>query len=171
MKREDFMRLGADIDLAEKLAEGSEEELEALRAEIVQLKAAGAAREAEHAAEMRELRIGAVVEKALTRARAKNADVVKALLKLDDVELGEDGAARGIEEQIEALAAGEETRFLFEEEKLPIFKGFQPGVADAAPGGASMDYEARLAEARKTGDMLGAIRVKQEAAAEGVVLM
>ena len=50
-------------------------------------------------------------------------------------------------------------------------KGFVPGQKKDGVPGASSEYETRLAEARKNGNTLEAIKIKQEAAADGVVLI
>ncbi|MCL2562413.1 MAG: hypothetical protein FWE08_00025 [Oscillospiraceae bacterium] len=62
---------------------------------------------------------------------------------------------------------------LIDELKLPPkFVGTQPGQSgDAAPEEDQMPFEARLRRARESGDMLSALRVKQEAARAGIVLL
>ena len=69
------------------------------------------------------------------------------------------------DEQLEALKASD--GYLFNENK---FAGFQPGGDGKVPG-ISSTWEARLADARKNNNQLEAIKIKQEAAAEGVVLI
>ena len=54
----------------------------------------------------------------------------------------------------------------------PKFIGAQPGQSgDLGPEEDQMPFEARLRRARESGDMLGALRVKQEAAGAGIVLL
>jgi len=55
---------------------------------------------------------------------------------------------------------------------VPQFVGIEPGYSgDQMPGEDLLPFEARLRRARDTGDMLTALRVKQEAAAQGIVLL
>lgn len=54
--------------------------------------------------------------------KPKNADIIKQQLKLDSIELADDGSIKGLEEQLKSLATGEGTSFLFdtaEAEKQP----------------------------------------------------
>ena len=54
----------------------------------------------------------------------------------------------------------------------PRFVGVPPGQSgDGEPGEDSLPFEARLRRARESGDMLAALRVKQEAAGAGIVLL
>jgi len=54
----------------------------------------------------------------------------------------------------------------------PQFVSTEPGQAgDLLPDSDLLPFEARLRKARDTGDMLGALRIKQEAAIAGIVLL
>ena len=54
----------------------------------------------------------------------------------------------------------------------PQFVGIEPGQAgDTLPEEDLLPFEARLRKARGTGDTLGALRIKQEAATAGIVLL
>jgi len=54
----------------------------------------------------------------------------------------------------------------------PKFVGAQPGQSgEAAPEEDQMPFEARLRRARESGDTLTALRIKQEAAGAGIVLL
>jgi|GEM_PF-952769 len=143
--------------------------------QIETLRAANATQKAAYESALNQLRVDSVVEKALSNAKAKNATAVKALLNLKDAKIGEDGSVEGLAEQIEKLTGAEETKFLFAAEQKPApaaFKGFQPGAsADITPDPKAAGFETRLADARKNKDTIGAIKIKQEAAAEGVILM
>jgi len=56
--------------------------------------------------------------------------------------------------------------------EAPQFVGLEPGQGgDSLPEEELLPFEARLRKARDTGDMLGALRIKQEAAASGIVLL
>lgn len=130
-----------------------------------------------HQKEMQQLKLDAAVEKALTDGGAKNVKAVRALLELgDDVKIDKDGTVKGLAEQIEKLKADEGSKFLFNEqtETKPqtTFTGFQPGASTTVPNSTQAGYEARLAEARKNGNQLEVIKIKQEAfQADGTVLM
>ena len=65
------------------------------------------------------------------------------------------------------------SKFLFDTDSTQNknSKGFVPGQKKDGVPGASSEYETRLAEARKNGNTLEAIKIKQEAAADGVVLI
>ena len=55
---------------------------------------------------------------------------------------------------------------------VPQFVGIEPGHSgDAMPEEDLLPFEARLRRARDAGDMLTALRIKQEAAVAGVVLL
>lgn len=60
------------------------------------------------------MKIDFAVEKALTGAKAKNIKAVKALLELGEAKLDKDGNVKGLDEQIEKLRSGDDTKFLFE---------------------------------------------------------
>jgi len=93
-----------------------------------------------------DLQIDFAVEKALTGAKAKNIKAVKALLELGEAKLDKDGNVKGLDEQIEKLRSGDDTKFLFEAQKQQKqqqnFKGFQPGASgEQKPGeGEKVDF-------------------------------
>lgn len=130
-----------------------------------------------HQNEMQQLKMDAAIEKALTDGGAKNVKAVRALLELgEDTKIDQDGTVKGLAEQIEKLKADEGSKFLFNEqpETKPqtTFTGFQPGAATTVPNPTHAGYEARLAEARKNGNQLEVIKIKQEAfQADGTVLI
>lgn len=127
-----------------------------------------------HAAEIKQIKIDAAVDKALSDAKVKNLKAVKALLDLDKAELSDDGTVKGLDVQIKTLSEAEDSKFLFDvtnTQKNQNSKGFVPGQKKDGVPGASSEYETRLAEARKNGNTLEAIKIKQEAAANGVVLI
>ena len=54
----------------------------------------------------------------------------------------------------------------------PKFVGDQPGQSgELSPEEGQLPFEARLRRARDSGDLLGALRIKQEAAGAGIVLL
>lgn len=125
-------------DSAKQLQELSKaaKDNEELTAKITELQEAGKAAAETHKAEMKELRINTAVDKALTEAGAKNSKAVRALQDLAKAELDEDGTVKGLSDQIKTLQKAEDSKFLFNTNKITI-KGAQPGQSqDGVPGGA-----------------------------------
>lgn len=75
-----------------------------------------------HESEIKQLKVEAAVEAALTGANAKNVKAVKALLDLEDVKLDKDGTVKGLKEQIDILCKNEDSSFLFEESGESVIK-------------------------------------------------
>lgn len=155
-----------------KKSSGDNEEL---KKQIADLQKQNADQVKTHEAELKQLKIDNAVDAALTAAGAKNVKAVKALLDLEGVKIGEDGSVIGVKEQIDKLTAAEDSKFLFNaadnSQQKQQFKGFQPGSSSTVPDSTQAGYEARLADARKNNNTLEVIKIKQEAAADGVVLM
>lgn len=142
---------------------------EALKAQIAQLQADNKAAADKYAADLKAVQINSAVEKELTAAGAKNLKAVKALLEgLDKAELDGENV-KGLADQIKKLKEEEGTKFLFEEK--PGLTGVKAGQGGKVPDPKTAGFAARLDEARKNGNTLEAIKIKQEAAAEGVSLM
>lgn len=148
---------------------------EELKKQIEALQNDNKTKDEAHAAEIKQIKIDAAVDKALADAKAKNPKAVKALLDLAKAEISDDGTIKGLDAQIKALTEAEDSKFLFDtdstQNKNQNSKGFVPGQKKDGVPGASSEYETRLAEARKNGNTLEAIKIKQEAAADGVVLI
>lgn len=117
-----------------------------LKKQIEHLQTENATAKATHESELNQLKIDFAVEKALTGAKAKNIKAVKALLELGEAKLDKDGNVKGLDEQIEKLRSGDDTKFLFEAQKQQKqqqnFKGFQPGASgEQKPGeGEKVDF-------------------------------
>lgn len=146
---------------------------EALTKQIADLQAENAKAKEDHESEMNQLKIDFAVDKVLTRAKAKNIKAVKALLNLTDAKLEKDGNVKGLQEQIDKLTTDEDTKFLFDadEQNGQQFVGFQPGTSTTVPNSKQAGYEARLAEARKNNNQLDVIKIKQEAFADGGIVL
>lgn len=113
-----------------------------LKKKIEDLQTENATAKATHESELNQLKIDFAVEKALTGAKAKNIKAVKALLELGEAKLDKDGNVKGLDEQIEKLRSGDDTKFLFEaqkQQKQQNFKGFQPGASGEQKPGAEVD--------------------------------
>lgn len=125
-----------------------------------------------HDEELAKLKVDNAVEIALSGAKAKNGKAVKAMLDMSKVKLGEDGKLSGLDEQLEALKKSDGYMFDVQEQtQQQQFTGFQPGASSTVPNSTAAGFETRLAEARKNNNTLEVIKIKQEAAADGVVLM
>lgn len=115
-----------------------------LKKQIEDLQTENATAKATHESELNQLKIDFAVEKALTGAKAKNIKAVKALLELGEAKLDKDGNVKGLDEQIEKLRSGDDTKFLFEAQKQQKqqqnFKGFQPGASGEPGDGEKVDF-------------------------------
>lgn len=100
---------------------------EALKAEIQKIQDENKNKETEYTNNIKKLKVDNAVELALIGAKAKNTKAVKALLNLENLEIGEDGKVKGLEDQIKNLTKDEGTAFLFEaESKTETPKGTDP---------------------------------------------
>ena len=142
-----------------------------LQQQITDLQKANADQKKAHEEELSRVRLENAVELALSDAKAKNIKAVKAMLDMENVKLGEDGNLSGLAEQVEALKKSDGYMFDVQQQTQQQFTGFQPGASTTVPNSAQAGYEARLADARKNNNQLEVIKIKQEAAADGVVLM
>lgn len=152
---------------------------EDLKKQIEQLQKDNKAQADAHAQEIQKMKLDAAVEKALTDAGAKNINALRGVLGdvLKDAKLSDDGTVKGLAEQIEKLKGDDGTKFLFNEpeqnqQNQQKFTGFQPGNSTTIPNSTQVGYEARIAEARKNGNQLEVIKIKQEAFQnDGIALM
>lgn len=130
----------ADRDTQLETLKNSTGDVEAMKQQIKALQDDNKAKDASHAAEIKQLKIAAAVTTALTGAKAKNAIAVKALLKdLDKAELGEDGTIKGLAEQIEALQKSDAYLFDITTTKKPQVKGVKPGESGNEDGDHKVD--------------------------------
>lgn len=123
-------------------------DVEAMKKQIETLQAENKAKDEAHAAEIKQLKVDSAVSAALAAAKAKNEKAVRALLDIDyeKVELLEDGTIKDLADQIKKLTEAEDSKFLFETEKKPSFKGAKPGeTGKEEPDGAvdlkNMSYD------------------------------
>lgn len=114
---------------------------EALKAEIQKMQDENKNKETEYANNIKKLKVDNAVELALIGAKAKNTKAVKALLNLENLEIGEDGKVKGLEDQIKNLTKDEGTAFLFEaESKTETPKGTDPAGKSAKKDIKDMTY-------------------------------
>lgn len=135
--------LKADIAERDKqLEELKKVDAAGLQAKIEELQTTNKTANENHEKQIKEMRIGYEVEKALTAAKAKNITAVKALLKMDEITL--DGeTVKGLDKQIKALSEAEDTKFLFGEDKL---KGLNPPNPDDPPNPGDLSVGASYAQ-------------------------
>ena len=92
--------------------------------------------------DLRELKIKNALEKELTKAKAKNQQVIMPLLAdfIKNAELDENNNIKGLDQKIKELADHDETSFLFE--NPVIISGQTPGTkADNVTNGQEVDYK------------------------------
>jgi len=106
---------------------------ETMKKQIEDLQAANKAAADKYAADLKQLRLDNAVDKGITAANGKNAKAIRALLDLEKVEILEDGTAKGLTEQLEALAKAEDSSMLFGS-STPNVKGMVPGKGKETPG-------------------------------------
>lgn len=104
----------------------STEDVAGLKKTIEDLQNTNKTSDEAHKNEINDLKKSFAIENALRDAKARNIISVKALLKLDDIELNEDGSLKGLSEQIETLKGAEDSKFLFDTETRTL-KGAIPG--------------------------------------------
>lgn len=150
-----------------KKASGGNEDL---KKQIENLQEQNKTAKADYDARIKRMQVENAVSSALKDAGAKNPATVKALLKdLDKAEIGEDGAVKGLAEQIKAIQ--ESDAYLFTSAEAGKLTGAKPAATGTQTPTPQNGWEAKLAEARKNGNNLEAISIKSAAAAEGVFLM
>ena len=115
----------------------------ALQEQITQLQADNKKKDADHAAELKALKISNAVELALTGAKAKNTVAVKALLAdvIAKAELVEDGTVKGLDDEVKKLVEGKDTAFLFDKATEKKFKGAKSAEKGDGGGDGSMTLE------------------------------
>lgn len=155
---------------------------EQLKKQIETLQNDNKAKEDAFNAEIKKMKIDNAIDKALTEAKAKNLKAVKALLDTKNAELLEDGTIKGLSDTIKGLVENAETSFLFDSgstqstqntntQNQNKLSGFKPNEKKDGLPDMTASYQAKLIEARKNGNNLEAIQIKQQAYNEGIVLI
>ena len=130
----------SDRDKQLETLKNSTGDVEGMKQQIAKLQADNKAKDDEHAAEIKQLKIDAAIDSALTGAKAKNNTAVKALLKdLDKAELADDGTIKGLAEQIEALQKSDAYLFDTTTKKKTQVKGAKPGESGNDDGDHEVD--------------------------------
>ena len=130
----------SDRDKQLETLKNSTGDVEAMKQQIATLQADNKAKDDAHAAEIKQLKIDAAIDSALTGAKAKNNTAVKALLKdLDKAELADDGTIKGLAEQIEALQKSDAYLFDTTTKKKTQVKGAKAGESGIDDGDHEVD--------------------------------
>ena len=107
-------------------------------------------------------------------AGAINPATVKPLLTefMETAELDENGAIKGLTDELDKLSGAEETSYLFRAKtSTPVVYGASPaGSVTTTHDPKAASYESRLNDARQSGNSALAVSIKREAAADGVTL-
>lgn len=106
-------------------------DVEALKKQIETLQEDNKAKDETHEAQIKQMKMDAAINVALSVAKARNPETVKPLLKafLDNAEL-EGENIKGLDVEIKKLVDADETKFLFAEapsQNKPSFRGAKPG--------------------------------------------
>ncbi|MNW41156.1 Phage minor structural protein GP20 [compost metagenome] len=146
----------ADRDKQLEDLKKSSGDAEALRAQITKLQEDNNTAKAEYEAELKDMKINAAIEKALTTAKAKHPELLTSKIDKEKLELLADGTIKGLDDQIKPLQ--ESYKELFEPEDTggnPFqFKGFKPtesGAGGSGGGGKddAVDFGKKMAEYAK----------------------
>lgn len=116
----------------------------------------------EYEARIREIEKENEIEKIVSGSGAKNVKAVRALLEGCE---GDDYREK-VSAQLEEMKKGRDTSFLF------ASKSFEPARSgEKIPKSEPGEYQVRLNDARNRGDRISAIKIKQEAAKNGIMLI
>lgn len=125
-------------DQLEKLKEVNPEKLQE---EINTLQVKNQEQTESYTAELNQLKVDQAVERQLNKFNVKNDKAVKALLDLKDVELGEDGSIKGLEEQLNTLKESDDYLFnITTPPKDKRLKGSQPGAQKKTDPNETVDF-------------------------------
>ncbi len=154
MKKEDFLKLGIDEELATLCEQESLKELEGFVSKVDYEEAIFEKDEVinnlenqknelshNHKEEITRLKRESAVDIAINKARGKNLKAVKALMDLDGISIDENGVITGLDEQIEKLTKEEQTKFLFEEEQKVVLKGVTPSPSGNIASVSKEDFK------------------------------
>lgn len=121
--------------------------------------------------EVGRLRTEACLSSAMMEAGVKNVGAVRGILEPYVSEnTREDGSVEGLGERLSEISADRDTAPLFKESPSK-YLGAAPGESGFELEGGEIDFEGQLKSARSSGDFIKAIRIKQEAAREGIILI
>lgn len=132
--KEKLLKMGLSEEVALKVSElfASEGGSDGLGLEVEKLKE----RIADYEEEIKRLNLQNAVDEGLLKAGAKNVRAVRALIDFEELKPLKNGEIEGLDEQIEALASGEDTAFLFEKRGTKKnLRGMKPAYSGGKSGG------------------------------------
>lgn len=149
----------------------STEDVDGLKKQIETLQETNKTMAAENEKAMKKLKREGIDTALLTEAGAKNAKAVMALMDAVDDKYDDDAYKAERMKQIEAIK--KDNDYLFNpKNQTPQVQGAAPiPSADGVPDAKRTGFETRLADARKNNNTLEQIKIKQEAASEGIILI
>ncbi len=117
-----------DRDSQLETLKNSTGDVEGMKKQIETLQADNKTKDQAHATEIKQLKIDAALDSAISGAKGKNAKAIKALLDMSKVDVDKDGNVIGHTEQLEALTKADDSKFLFDTQtKATKLKGAAPG--------------------------------------------
>ncbi len=140
----------ADRDKQLETLKNSTGDVEAMKKQIANLQAENKTKDEKHAAEIKQLKVDAAVDAAISASKGKNATAIKALLKdLDKAEFTDDGKIKGLDEQLQSIMKSDDYLFDTSTKKTKM-KGAKPGEAgkedpDTKVDVSKMTYEELVA--------------------------
>lgn len=150
-------------------------DVDALKQQIATLQAENKAKDEAHSKEMADVKIKAAAERALATAGAADVPLAMGLLSkfISDAKLDDKGNVAGLDDAVKQLTGNKALSSLFPGKQAASISGVSPvggstNTPDADPKAG--EYSSKLAEARKNGDAVAVIRIKQDAAADGIIL-
>ncbi len=130
-------RRDTELDSLEK----SNEDVENLKSEILQLQEDKVAIEEEYRKEINNLKIENAIESAIIKAKGKNVKAIKGVLDIQQISIDENGEVIGIENQIKQLLEDEESKFLFNVADEVTLRGVSPAKSEETRGITKNDFE------------------------------
>lgn len=135
--REQLQEREKDINSLKKNNADNEE----LTKQLDEIKTKYKEAETQREAEIQQFKLNSAVDAQLAGINARDADVVKRLVDMDKVKLGDDGKVEGLDDQIKQLQT----------DKAFLFEGTQK--TDYMPSGGDGATSANIAEALKSKDI------------------
>lgn len=145
----------ADRDKQLEELKKSSGDAEALKQQIEKLQGENKAAKEKYEADLKEMKLNAAIEKALTTAKAKHPDLLMGKIDKTKLELLEDGSVKGLDNQIKPLQESYKELFASEDSGGGQFqfKGFKPpeGGSGGNSGGKddAAEFGKRMAEFAK----------------------
>ncbi len=119
----------------------SDEDVEDLKSQILQLQDEKVDIEQRHQEEMNNLKIENAIEFAIIKAKGKNVKAIRALIDISEISINDNGEIIGIDNQIKVLLEDEESKFLFNVADEVTLRGVSPAKSAETRGITKHDFE------------------------------